>query len=236
MAAWDWRGKRCLVTGSTGALGTAVSLALAQAGATVVLSGKSIKALEKLYDRVAAVEGAAEPAIYPIDFIGALGADYEQMAESLQSQLGAVDALVWCTGHWHGMEALANVQPETWFRAMHLNCTAPYLLFRALFEQLRAQQGVAAFALQEPAVIDQAFSGPYGAAQSALRHWVLKAAEENETLMPRVVGLQLPPLKSKLRLQAYPAESASRVTDATSLMPQALAAMAEKIGLAAIAA
>jgi NAD(P)-dependent dehydrogenase (short-subunit alcohol dehydrogenase family) len=233
-SAWTWHGKRCLVVGSTGALGSAITVALAQAGATVVLSGKNIKALEKLYDRIAAVEGAAEPAIYPIDFIGAVGSDYEQMAERLQQQLGDLDALIWCAGYWHGMEALANVQSETWFRALHLNCTAPYLLFRAFFEQLRAQRGVAAFALQDLSVIEQAFSGPYGTAQAALRHWVLKASVENEKLLPRVIGLQLPPLKSKLRLQAYPAESVTQVTEATALAPRVLQALASQNGLAVV--
>ena len=102
---------------------------------------------------------------------------------------------------------------------MHLNATAPWLLFQACFASLRARQGVSMFPLQATSVTQMAFAGAYGSAHAALRNWVLSAASENERLGPRVVGVELPPLKSKLRLAAFPAESIAKVTDAKLLAP-----------------
>ena len=41
-----------LVTGATGGLGRAISLACAQAGATVVIHGRVVRKLEALYDEI----------------------------------------------------------------------------------------------------------------------------------------------------------------------------------------
>ena len=207
-----------LVCGATGALGSACALAAAQAGATVVLAGKSVSLLEKRFDAIMAA-GGAEPAIYPINFEGANGADYQDLAERLQQTLGGIDGIIWAVGHWHGLEALNNLQPAQWIRSMHLNATAPWLLFQACFAMLRARQGVALVPLQAKSVTEMAFAGAYGAAHAALRNWVLSAASENERLGPRVLGVELPPLKSKLRLAAFPAEAISQVTDAKLLAP-----------------
>ena len=207
-----------LVCGATGALGSACALAAAQAGATVVLTGKNVRLLEKRFDAIVAA-GGAEPAIYPINFEGANGADYEDLAQRLEQTLGGIDGIIWAVGHWHGLEALNNLQPAQWIRSMHLNVTAPWLLFQACFVMLRARQGVALFPLQAKSVTEMAFAGAYGAAHAALRNWVLSAASENERLGPRVLGVELPPLKSKLRLAAFPAEAISQVTDAKLLAP-----------------
>ena len=207
-----------LVCGATGGLGSACALAAAQAGATVVLAGKNVRLLEKRFDAIVASCGA-EPAIYPINFEGANGADYEDLAQRLEQTLGGIDGIIWAVGHWHGLEALNNLQPAQWIRSMHLNVTAPWLLFQACFVMLRARQGVALFPLQAKSVTEMAFAGAYGAAHAALRNWVLSAASENERLGPRVLGVELPPLKSKLRLAAFPAEAISKVTDAKLLAP-----------------
>lgn len=207
-----------LVCGATGALGAACADAAAAAGATVVLAGRNIRALEKRYDALLA-NGASEPALYPINFEGANGEDFENFGAQMQSTFGGLDGFIWAVGHWHGLEALNNLLPEQWFRSLHVNANAAWLSFRACFAGLRARQGRAIFALQHPAQTQQAFAGAYGAAQAALRNWVLSAASENERLGPRVMGVELPPLKSKLRLAAFPAEAVENVLDARLVAP-----------------
>ena len=47
-------GRVVLVTGATGGIGRALSLACARAGATVVLHGRVVRKLEALYDEIMA--------------------------------------------------------------------------------------------------------------------------------------------------------------------------------------
>src|SRR5262249_2558854 len=60
------RGRVVLVIGAAGGLGKAGALAAARAGAGVILLGRKVRPLEKIYDEIAAL-GAAPPAIYPLD-------------------------------------------------------------------------------------------------------------------------------------------------------------------------
>ena len=70
---------RILVTGATSGLGRAAALACAGHGATVVLLGRQVRALEKVYDAIEAA-GGAQPAIYPMNLEGAAPQDYEELA------------------------------------------------------------------------------------------------------------------------------------------------------------
>ena len=71
--------KVILVTGASAGIGRAISLAYARFGATVVLLGKTIKELEKVYDEIEAA-GYPEPAIYPLNMEGANAKDYHDMS------------------------------------------------------------------------------------------------------------------------------------------------------------
>ncbi|MFM8444023.1 MAG: SDR family NAD(P)-dependent oxidoreductase, partial [Methylococcus sp.] len=85
-------GRVILVTGATGALGSVAAKACAQAGATVVLLGRTVRKLELLYDAILAA-GAPKPAIYPLDLSGATENDYAELAEALTRELGGLHGL-----------------------------------------------------------------------------------------------------------------------------------------------
>ena len=87
-AAWSapadvLAGRVVLVTGAGDGLGRATALQCARHGATVVLLGRTVAKLEKVYDEIKG-ENLAEPAIYPLNLAGATWNDYEQLAGTLE--------------------------------------------------------------------------------------------------------------------------------------------------------
>ena len=62
-------GRVVLVAGAAGGLGSAASVACARAGATVVLLGRKVASLNRVYDAASAV--GPEPLLYPLDLVGA---------------------------------------------------------------------------------------------------------------------------------------------------------------------
>ena len=63
-----------LITGAAGGLGSAAAMACARAGATVVLLGRKLAPLNRLYDAITAA--GPEPLLYPLDLEGADPDDY----------------------------------------------------------------------------------------------------------------------------------------------------------------
>ena len=60
-----------LITGAAGGLGRASALACAKAGATVLLADRKARALEPIYDEIAALPNARQPVLQPMDLQGA---------------------------------------------------------------------------------------------------------------------------------------------------------------------
>ena len=59
-------GKTILITGASSGVGRALALACADVGATVLLSGRNVNALNEVYDLIQS-KGNPEPAILELD-------------------------------------------------------------------------------------------------------------------------------------------------------------------------
>jgi short-subunit dehydrogenase len=113
-------GKTVLLTGATGGLGRAIGRALADRGATLVLSSRKADALNEL---AASLPG--EHRVAPAD----LGQD--DAAERLAADAGLVDGLVANAG-LPGTGRVESFSPEELKRALRVNLEAPMMLAREL--------------------------------------------------------------------------------------------------------
>lgn len=114
-------GRTALLTGATGGLGRAIARALAERGASVVLSGRKAEALEAL---AAELPGSGHR-VLPAD-LAEPGA-----AERLAAEAGDVDVLVANAG-LPGAGLIADFTAEELRRALRVNLEAPMLMARAL--------------------------------------------------------------------------------------------------------
>ena len=144
-------GRVILVSGATGGFGTAISLALARHGATVVLLARNLRRVEALYDAIEQ-EGLPTPAIYPMNLEGATEHDYDELANNLESQLGRLDGLLHCTATLGTPTLFTQSDAETWYRVHQVNLHAPYLLTRACLPLLaRAPHASLVFMIDDKA-------------------------------------------------------------------------------------
>lgn len=209
-------GRVVLVTGAHGALGEAAARACAAAGATVVLLGRRVPKLTRLYDAIEA-GGAPQPAIYPLDLEGATPDDYAELAASIERDCGRLDGIVHCAAEFKGLVSLENTPPEDWQRALHVNLSAPLLLTRACLPLLRRRDDAAiVFVLDDPARIGRALWGGYAVAKFGLAGLVEVLHDELERSPVRVHGLLPGPMRSALRGKAYFAEDPSQVPEASA--------------------
>ena len=202
-AADSLRDRVVLVTGATGGLGRATSLAAAAAGATVVLLGRKVRPLEALYDDIERL-GAAQPAVYPMDLAGATPRDYADLAASIERECGRLDGVVHAAAHFDGLQPFDQQKPEEWMRTQQVNVTAPFQLTQACMPLLRQRDDAAiVFVLDDPLRTGKAFWGGYGVAKHALAGLASIVHEETENSRVRTHALLPGPMRTVLRRAAY---------------------------------
>lgn len=201
------KGRVVLVTGANGALGSVAAKAAAGAGATVVLLGRSIPRLERLYDEIIA-GGGPEPAIYPLDLAGAKDTDYNDLALSIQSEFGGLHGLFHGAAELGFLEPAAGIGFPRWMRVMHVNLTAPFMLTSTLLPLLESAEKASIVFTGDSGVGDgNAFWGAYGVAKQGLKAYSSILASEKD-VKRLVVNYFVPgPMRTPIRLAAFPAEN-----------------------------
>lgn len=194
-----------LVTGAHGGLGSVAAQACAIAGAQVVLLGRKLPKLNRVYDAI--VAGGAEPLLYPLDLEGASPDDYLQLAERIDNELGRLDGLLHCAAEFRGLTPLEHSDPAAIARAIHVNLTAPIWLSQACLPLLRrAEDAALVFCLDDPMRVGQAYWGGYGLAHHGLAGLVGMWHAELTNTPIRVAGLRPGPMRTALRARAHVAE------------------------------
>ena len=195
-------GRVVLVTGAHGGLGTAASLACARAGATVVLLGRKVPKLNRLYDRVVAEGGNA--LLYPLDLEGASPDDHAELAARIESELGHLHGVLHCAALFGGLTPLLHTDPAAFARALHVNLTAPWWLTQACLPLLaKADDAAVVFAINDLPQTQQAYWGGYGIAQHGLVALMAILHAELVNGPVRVSALQPGPMRTGLRAMAY---------------------------------
>ena len=200
-------GRVVLITGAAGGLGRASALAVTRAGASAILLGRKVRALEKVYDEAAAL-GGAQPAIYPLDLAGATPNDYAQLAATIERECGRLDGIVHAAAHFSGLQPAANIAADEWLRSLHVNLSAPFLLTQACLPLLQATADASVvFVLDDSERMGKAHWGGYGVAKSAVCGLASILHEELENTPVRVHALLPMPMRTALRRAAYYGEN-----------------------------
>jgi NAD(P)-dependent dehydrogenase (short-subunit alcohol dehydrogenase family) len=222
----DWRatpdaleGRVVLVTGATGGLGRVTALAAANAGASVVLLGRKVPQLEKVYDAVTVLK-RAQPAIYPMDLAGATPKDYADLADSISKEFGRLDGIVHTAAHFDSLRPAVNIQPEEWLRSLHVNVSAPFLLTQACTALLnQAPDASVIFIIDDPDRMRRAHWGGYGVAKHALSGLASILHDEWENGPIRVHTVIPPPMRTALRRAAYYGENTMKLPTPDAFAP-----------------
>ena len=132
MADFDLPGKVALVTGGTSGIGRRQALALAQAGASVVLLGRREALLNEAVDEIKALQGSA----------AALAADLGERSElpdiaaSAAKPFGSIDILINAAGV-NFRQPVEEITLDSWDSTLNLNLAVPFFLARELMPAMR---------------------------------------------------------------------------------------------------
>lgn len=197
--------KVVLVTGAGAGIGRAISLAYARFGATVVLLGKTIKELEKVYDEIEAA-GYPEPAMYPLNMEGANAKDYQDMAGVFKDKLGGLDGIALNAAWLPGYIPFKEYEVELWLKTITVNLHANFLITQACLPLLEASI--------DPSIVfsahdsRKAYNGAFGVAKAGSLAMIdiLGQEYDNPDNFIRVNSIDTGPVRTQMRKMNYPGE------------------------------
>jgi len=227
-SAADWRayrpapdafvGRVILVTGATAGIGRAVARDLVKHGATVILHGRSERALEALYQDLRAL--GPEPTVAQIDLERAQGPQYQSLTTEIESRYGRLDGLV------HNASVLGDRSPiehydiGLWQRVLLVNLTAPFILTRCLLPLLRNSPDASVlFTTSGVGRQGRAYWGAYAVSKFGTEGLAEVLADELESTAIRVNLINPGATRTRMRARAYPAENPATVQTPESVTP-----------------
>lgn len=132
MSEFDLSGKVALVTGGTSGIGRRQALALAKAGASVVLLGRRVTQLDEAVTEIEAQHGRAAAIAADLGDRSGL----PDIAAEAAKPFGPLDILVNAAGI-NLRQSTEEVTIESWDRTLNLNLAVPFFLSRELIPAMR---------------------------------------------------------------------------------------------------
>jgi NAD(P)-dependent dehydrogenase (short-subunit alcohol dehydrogenase family) len=209
--------KIAVVTGASRGIGRASALALAKAGAHVVIVARTEGGLTELDDEIRTATGQSATLV-PLDIADGDGLDGLGLA--LHQRFGRIDILVHAAGILGPITPVAHIEPKHWDRVVAVNLTATYRVIRSFEPLLRASDAGRAIFLTTGRVAEpKAFWGPYGITKAGMEHMVRTWADELEQTKVRAVLLSPGPMRTQMRAEAMPGEDPETLPHPSEIGP-----------------
>jgi len=201
------KGRIILITGSSDGIGRALALHAAKLGAQVILHGRSVQKLEKIYDTIEEIDGAPRPSIAVMDLESANAESYTTLAQSIESEFGRLDGLVLNASILGERYSVEQYDAVLWQKVMHVNVTSAFAMTQVFLPLLQKSD--------DPSVIytssgvgrtGKAFWGAYAVSKFATEGLSQVLADEHSHDKLRSNCINPGATRTNMRLAAYPAE------------------------------
>jgi NAD(P)-dependent dehydrogenase (short-subunit alcohol dehydrogenase family) len=215
----SFAGRLALVTGASRGIGRAAALALAAAGAHVILVARTVGGLEEVDDEIQKAGGHAT--LVPLDLRDFPALD--RLGLSIHERWGRLDALFGNAGVLGALTPLTHLEPKLFEELVAVNVTANWRLIRSLDPLLRASNaGRALFVSSGAARKHTPYWGGYAMSKAALESIALTYAAECEGTQVRVNLLNPGPLRTRMRAKAMPGEDPETLAPPEAAVPRIL--------------
>jgi len=220
----DLSGRLILVSGATRGLGRAVAIAAAKAGAELIITGRTVGALEEVDDEIRAAGGNATIAQLDMTDFPAI----PRLAAAIASRWQRLDGFVANAGMLAALSPVGHVTPENWDESIAVNLTGQWHMIRAFDPLLRAAPaGRAVLVTSGAAVGSRPFWGPYAASKAGLEALGRSWAGESEQTNLRINMLNPGGTATKMRAAAYPGENPETLPTPEQIAPAFLALLGD---------
>ena len=212
--------KIILVTGAGDGIGKIAAKTFAACGATVILAGRTLAKLEKVYDEIEAA-GHPQPAIFPVNLESAVEKDYDDMCNAMANTFGRLDGILHNAADLGERTPISNYSVSAWLRCMQVNVNAPFMMTQALLPLLEKSGSASVlFTSSSVAFKGRAYWGAYAASKAAAENLMQTLADEHDGVSKiRFNSYNPGGTRTRMRAKAYPAENPETIKSPEALMP-----------------
>jgi NAD(P)-dependent dehydrogenase (short-subunit alcohol dehydrogenase family) len=204
------RDRTILITGASDGIGRALSRHAAELGAQVILHGRNVAKLEKVYDEIEAIDGAPQPSIAVIDLASANSDAYQDLSDSLAAEFGRLDGLVHNAGILGDRFSIAQYSAAQWQQVMHVNVTAAFALTQVCLPLLsKSADSSVIFTSSGVGRKARAHWGAYACSKFAVEALSQVLADEHAHTTLRSNCINPGATRTAMRLEAFPGEDRS---------------------------
>jgi len=197
-------GEVALVTGASRGIGAATALALAEAGAHVVLTGRDTRALESVEEQIHLTGGTAT--IAPVDLAEPDG--IARLASAVSQRWGKLDILVINAALLPQLGPVTDIDQGAFNKALTVNVLATQALIANFTPLLKKSGNARVIGLTSSvATVPRAFWGAYASTKAAFEVLLDCYAQETKNIAKLRVAIVNPgATRTAMRARAYPGE------------------------------
>ena len=212
----DLTGRVILLTGASRGIGHAVSLAAARAGADIIITGRTLGALEELDDAITADGGHGTIVEHDLRDTPAL----PRLAAAIHERWGRLDGLVANAGMLGVLTPLSHLEPEVWDGTIAVNLTAQWHLIKAMEPLLVAAPAARAVLVSSGAASGSyPFWGAYAVSKAGLEAMGRVWAGETEQTNLRINMINPGGTATSMRAAAFPGEDPQTLPTPDAIAP-----------------
>ncbi|NUY56530.1 YciK family oxidoreductase [Salinivibrio sp. MA427] len=213
------QGRVILVTGAGAGIGRQAALSYAEKGATVILLGRTVKKLEAVYDEITAT-GAPQPAIIPLDMLGATRQHYLDMADTIDQQFGRLDGVLHNAGLLGVLSPFDQIDEKSHDDVMQVNVKATMLMTQALLPLLKKSDDArVVFTTSTVGHQGRAYWGSYAISKFATEGMMQVLADEMSDTKVRVNAINPGGTRTSMRASAFPGEDPDTLKTPLDIIP-----------------
>jgi len=201
------RDRIILITGASNGIGRALALHVGSLGAQVILHGRNVSKLEKVYDEIEAMDDTPRPSIAILDLASADSDAYRSLADGLENEFGRLDGLVLNASILGDRFSIEQYDAAKWQQVMHVNVTSAFALAQVCLPMLKQSVDASViFTSSGVGRTGRAFWGAYAVSKFATEGLSQVLADEHRHSAIRVNCINPGATRTDMRLEAFPGE------------------------------
>lgn len=215
-------GKVILLTGASRGIGRAAAIACAKEGAELIITGRTVGALEEVDDEIKKL--GSKSTIVELDSkdLPAI----PRLAKAIHDKWGRLDGFIANAGQLGQMSPMPHIEPDAWDETILVNLTSVWHQIRNFDLLLRAAPSARVILMSSAAALGpRAFWGAYAVSKAGIEAMGRAWAAESEKTKIKINMIDPGGTRTGMRAAAFPGEDPLTLPTPEDISPSFVALM-----------